>query len=99
MPITIGGQSLATTRPADLDEKLVATTGCTAAEHRAILAKNGTPFQIARALKPMLADDQRSVGDLATAIGAEDKVFAVRLAVVALLAPPSADTIPPTELA
>ena len=91
MPITIGGQSLATNRPSDLDAQLLASTGCNAAEHRAMLAKNGSPFQIARALKPMLVDDDRPVGELAAAIEGEDKAFETRVAVLALLAAPAAE--------
>lgn len=105
MNITIGEQSLTTKRPDDLDARLIAATGCTADENRAMLAKVGTPFQIARVLKPMLSDDDRSAGELATAIGEAD-TFDIRQAVIALLAPdaPAAAAVPaapaiPTQVA
>lgn len=98
MPIKIGERTLPTTRPADLDGLLVEQTGCTAAEHRQMLAKMGTPFQIARALRPFLADDAASVGDVAAMI-TDDDALAVRAQVLELLAPLDAAPAVPAPVA
>ncbi|MGY2732812.1 hypothetical protein [Sphingomonas sp. UYP23] len=72
MPITIGEQTLATQRPADLDEKLVEATGCTAAEHAAMIKKGATaPYQIARAVAPLFVQSI-DLTDLSVMIGAAE---------------------------
>jgi len=86
MTIQIGDQALDASRPADLDRRLVASTGCNAAEHVAMLsnpARGATPLQIAKALAPMLAT-AIPVAKLAEQIAAAD-VVAIRQQVIALL--------------
>lgn len=88
MSIKIGERTLATTRPADLDAALVASTGCSAAEHVAMLGPTCTAYQIARALRPFLSDsdsDGADVGALATSIAEADDSEAIRRATIALL--------------
>jgi hypothetical protein len=88
MSITIGSKTLATAVPADLDQKMIAATGCSTAEYAQILKGRAyTPFQIARGLAPLLAEPMR-VGDLAALISESD-VRKARLAVAALLAEPT----------
>ena len=85
MTIIICGRTLATVRPADLDARLIASTGCSAAEHAKMLARGGDAFHTARALQPMLDDaDAMSVADLATLIAGGD-VLPVRRTTVEML--------------
>ncbi|WP_242140870.1 hypothetical protein [Sphingomonas sp. TREG-RG-20F-R18-01] len=86
MMLTIGNTTLATRQPADLDAILVASSGCNAAEHAAMIRK-GTPFQVARAAMPFLVDeDAPSIGALASMIDGAD-LADVRDQVLALLSP------------
>jgi hypothetical protein len=86
MTITIGGRELATTRPADLDALLVEATGCSATEQAQMLNK-AAPFQIARALMPMLVD-KPSAADLTEEIAGGDIADVIRQ-VKALLGAPA----------
>ncbi len=101
MPITIGGQSLATTRPDDLDAQLVAATGCNAAEMAAIVSGPRVgAVMVARALAPFLAADAPRGGELAAEIALDDPSIVGR-EVAKLLREPAAvsvqaaATIPP----
>lgn len=67
--IKIGEREFATRRPKDLDEQLVKSTGCNAAELAGIL--QSTPDLAARALVPFLHDDQVSSAELANLIAAD----------------------------
>lgn len=85
--IEIGETKVATRRPVDLDAALLAATGCTAAEHAAMLVRGGTAFQVAQVLAPFT---DSPAGELAALIG-PDELNAARLAVIGLLVPtPSA---------
>jgi hypothetical protein len=86
MTITIGGRELATTRPTDLDALLVEATGCSAAEQAQML-NNAAPFQIARALLPMLVDPP-SAAELTDEIAGGDVADVIRQ-VKALLGAPA----------
>lgn len=99
MSITIGGQTLATKRPDDLDAALVASTGCTAAEHVAILSTTRvTAVQVAAALAPLLAsDDVGAPGALAARIGAAGPAIVAR-DVVPLLRAPSDTPVAPAPV-
>jgi len=89
--VTIGERKLPARRPADLDARLVVSTGCTAAEHAAMLRPTSTPGQIARVLAPMLTGkDAPAALELAELIEAGDPLD-VRAQVLDLLAAP-ADT-------
>lgn len=87
MTIQIGGRALPTTRPADLEAQLIAITGCSAAENAAMIRNGSTPFQVARALHPLIADDSVSVADLVAAID-DTNIVDVRRQAQALLAEP-----------
>lgn len=86
--ITIGEHKLPTSRPADLDAALIASTGCGAAEHAGMLRAGGTAFQVAQALHPLLGKDAPSVGELAGIIG-DEQLADARRAVADLLAAPA----------
>ncbi|MFZ2996285.1 hypothetical protein [Sphingobium sp.] len=64
--ITIAGVEHSTRRPADLDEQLVATTGCSSVEIDRILSAGAD--RAARALLPFLPKDAPEHIDLARAI-------------------------------
>lgn len=68
MTIQIGDRTFSIRTPKDLDDQLIAATGCNAAEHAAMLG--GTPLasQLAKALHPFLAEDAPSVPELAMMI-------------------------------
>jgi hypothetical protein len=88
--VTIGERQLPARRPADLDDRLIALTGCTAAEHAAMLGPTATPGQIARVLAPMLTGrDAPGTAELAALIEAGDPLD-VRAQVLDLLAAPIA---------
>lgn len=73
MSITIGEHILATQRPVDLDAKLIAATGCTAAEHATMLEKgSAAPYQIARVLAPLLVEPI-AMSELADMISVADQ--------------------------
>ncbi|CAN5368512.1 hypothetical protein BH10PSE14_BH10PSE14_04350 [soil metagenome] len=85
MDMTIGGRTLALKRDSASDAALVAATGCSAAEHAATLSSEATPFQVARALQPMLSGkDCPSLAAL-TALVADGDMLTIRLAAAALL--------------
>lgn len=67
----IGDKDFKTARPDNLDDQLVAPTGCNAAEIAQHLG--GTPLAnlIAAAVRPFLPDGAPSVPELAAAIGAD----------------------------
>lgn len=95
MSITIGERTLATSRPADLEDRLVAATGCTAAEHVAMLGPTCSAYQLARALWPMLCEnDVRGVGELATEIAESGDGEAIRRATIALLSATEPEAAP-----
>lgn len=86
MEIKIGGKTLKTKKPGDLDAVLIAWTGCSAAETATQLASWPSPGRLASALHPFLADDAPSVPELAAMIsedqdveiiGAVQKLYAV----------------------
>lgn len=64
--ITIGGVEYSTRRPTDLDEQLIATTGCSSAEIDRVLSAGAD--RAARALRPFLPKDGPEHVDLARAI-------------------------------
>lgn len=86
MTIKIGAKTLAIRTPADLDDRLVAMTGCTADEIRGQLREGGHPRHVATALYPFLGEDAPSVGELASLIANED-MNEVRGNVLALYEP------------
>lgn len=93
--ITIGTTKLETSRPADLDGALIAATGCSAADHVAMLTNRPTPVGVATALRPFLPDDAPSPPAIAAMIN-DDDLVRVRGDVVALLktpAPPQAAVV------
>lgn len=81
--IDINGQSFRTSRPATLDDQLIATTGLNAAEVRSLLRGNPLAHHVARAVKPFLIADAPPIHELTTLIEREG-VTAVALKVVAL---------------
>jgi hypothetical protein len=92
MTIKIGGRTLSTRRPKDLDAALEASTGCNAVEIARILAGYPNAGQVAAALQPFLPDDAPSGTDLASEIASGDlavtvtdvrKLYAVEAAAVA----------------
>jgi hypothetical protein len=84
--LTIGERKLPARRSSDLDEKLIALTGCDVAEHVAMLGPTATPGQIARVAASMLTDeDAPPAPELATLIRESD-VLDIRMQVLALLA-------------
>ena len=93
MTIRIGGRELPTTRPSDLDAQLIAITGCSAAENAAMLGNGSTPFQVARALHPLIADGEISVADLTSMVEAAD-IVKVRQQAQLLLMEPAIDPAP-----
>jgi hypothetical protein len=68
MSITIGKTQFSTRKPRDLDERLLATTGCNASENLALISANALPGRIAAALRPFLPDDAPGVAELAVLI-------------------------------
>lgn len=99
MAIIIAGKSYATRRPQDLDAKLVAATGCSAAEAQRWLHGSPRASHVAAALVPfMVGADAPVVQELAALIAADD-VAAVAVQVAALYAavPDLADPQPPAE--
>lgn len=77
MPIEIAGVRYATSRPDDLDARLVAATGCASAEIEHLLVSGAD--RIAAAVLPFLAKDAPALVDLANAIAADpDAVAQVR---------------------
>uniref|UniRef100_UPI0035CC09CF hypothetical protein n=1 Tax=uncultured Sphingomonas sp. TaxID=158754 RepID=UPI0035CC09CF len=56
MDIIIGEHQLVAHRTAASDAVLLAETGCTAAEHAVMLDRDASAYEVARALRPMLAD-------------------------------------------
>jgi hypothetical protein len=86
--IKINGTSLPTSKPQDLDEQLVASTGHGVHEVHALLS--GGPGLAARALAPFLGKDAPALNELASdiaadpdAIGAIAKLYALPADVVA----------------
>lgn len=71
MTITIARTQFTTTRPADLDAALIATTGCNAAENLQILAGTPLPGRVAAAIAPFLDESGPSVAELAALIEAD----------------------------
>lgn len=92
MTIKIGDREFATQRPNDLDAKLIEATGCTAAEHRNMLA-SGAPSQIASAIAPLMTE-KISTEELAQAIYEGDTVAIIQQARELLDVPPVADAPP-----
>jgi len=64
--ITIAGNDLKTSTPKDLNEQLVASTGCSAGEIAKILSAG--PARAASALRPFLEKDVLPGGELGAAI-------------------------------
>jgi len=67
--ITIAGTPLKTSKPKDLDEQLVKSTGCSSSEIATILAAG--PDRAARALRPFLEPDTLPGGELGSAIASD----------------------------
>jgi hypothetical protein len=88
--LTIGGRKLPAKRSADLDEKLIALTGCGIAEHVAMLGPTATPGQIARVAAPMLTDEDAPSAPELAALIADADVLDIRAQVLALLGKPVA---------
>lgn len=72
MTIMIGGKPHPTRRPADLDAKLIASTGCASSEIETVLRAGNS--HAAHALRPFLADDVLPGPALARAIAAEPMI-------------------------
>ena len=89
--LTFGDKQLATRIPADLDARLIAATGCSAAEHANMIRQRPTPFGVAR-VAALLADPPVAVGELALQLEDLDAGAMVRLAhdVAALISPAGA---------
>jgi len=74
--ITIAGNDLKTSTPKDLNEQLVASTGCSAGEIAKILSAG--PARAASALRPFLEKDVLPGGELGAAIARDpDAVVAI----------------------
>lgn len=71
MTITIGKSRFATRKPRNLDEQLIATTGCSAAENLLFLTGQPLPGRVAAAIAPFLGDDAPPLAELAVMIEAE----------------------------
>jgi hypothetical protein len=67
--IKIAGTDLKTSRPSDLDAKLIASTGCAAKEIETLLAAG--PDRAARALAPFLDKDAPALNELAQRIAGD----------------------------
>lgn len=67
--IKIADKELATKRPSDLDEKLIAATGCSAKEIETLLSAG--PDRAARALAPFLDKDAPALNVLAQQIASD----------------------------
>lgn len=71
MNIKIGSRSFAVSRPADLDEQILAATGCSPAEIAAQLRGEPLADIVARAVLPFLPEpDRPPVAELAAGIAA-----------------------------
>ncbi|WP_010218936.1 hypothetical protein [Sphingomonas sp. PAMC 26621] len=74
--IKINGNSLPTSKPQDLDEQLIASTGHGVREVHALLG--GGPGLAARALAPFLGKDAPALNELACDIAADpDSIGAI----------------------
>lgn len=71
MTIKIGQQTFAVRKPADLDARLLAATGCTAEENRRLLDGQPLPGRIAAAVLPFIEDKAPPLAKLAAAIQTE----------------------------
>ena len=69
MALKIGSASFATRRPTNLDEQLVAATGCSSAEIEHLLVSG--PDRVAAAALPFISKDPPALIDLANAIAAD----------------------------
>lgn len=69
--IAIGKASHKTHRPKDLDDRLIAATGCNAAEVAGMLGGQPSARFVATALTPFLGDDAPSLPDLTDAIAGD----------------------------
>ena len=75
--IKINGVDLKTSKPTDLDDQLVAATGCGSHEIEKLLA--GGPDLAARAVRPFLEPEALPGGELAAAIANDrDALDAIR---------------------
>jgi hypothetical protein len=86
MDIKIGGGTLRTRKPGDLDAALIAATGCSAAETAKQLAGWPSAGRIASALRPFLPDDAPSTPELAHSIASAEDGPEVLVAVKTLYA-------------
>jgi hypothetical protein len=73
--IKIAGNDLKTATPKDLNEQLVAATGCSAGEVAKILAAG--PARAASALRPFLEADVLPGGELGAAIASDPDALSV----------------------
>lgn len=73
--IKIAGIDLKTATPKDLNEQLVASTGCSAGEIAKILSAG--PARAASALRPFLEDGTLPGGELGAAIASDPNALAV----------------------
>jgi hypothetical protein len=87
MTITIGERTVETKRPQDLDERLLAKTGCNAIEMQRMLQGSPTAGLVATALAPFLAGDPPVLAELAVEI-AKAGPAAVAVQVATLYAAP-----------
>jgi len=71
MTIKIGDTEYQTRKPKDLDEQLIAATGCSAAETVNLLASNPLPGRVAAAIRPFLPEDAPPLSELASALAAD----------------------------
>jgi hypothetical protein len=95
--ITINGKSRKTSRPSDLNDRLIVSTGHGAGEIEALLSSG--PDRMARAVLPFLSEDTPAVGELARDIandrGAAEAIRALYATVPPEVAAPPAP--PPTK--
>lgn len=87
--IKINGVDLKTSKPSNLDEQLIASTGCSSSEIDKLLG--GGPDLAARALRPFLEAGALPGGELGAAIAADRGAAAVIGKLFADL-PPAAKT-------
>ncbi|UAK23670.1 hypothetical protein [Sphingomonas nostoxanthinifaciens] len=94
--ITIGEQKFETTRPDDLDKKILSITGCSAAEVQRQMQGAPLAHSVARALRPFLPVDAPDVTTLSMMI-ADAGVVSVAGQVATLYAAVPTETAPEAE--
>lgn len=71
MAITIASTEFKTRKPKDLDARLVASTGCNAAENLALISGAAVPGRIAMAVAPFITGGAPSTAKLAALVQRE----------------------------